>query len=270
MKKQSGITLVALIITIIVMVILAGVVIVTAVMDGGILDRAQTALRENERAEVEDIVITSYVYKTTASTNIIGQLDLEETAKAIYSNLTEGNYKVKTTAGADAGRYEDIYTQGATSINLNVEGKQGTYTGIVEKNGLRDGMKVVKDTENGSVNPELPEEPDVPVANEELELLRNYFLGKKNEQTGERPTVYITDLVEDVEVDDFKNIKFVDNDGIVEDVENLSILDGELSKEIVYFYVKYNDNIYAWGIGNEDMISKSFPSEEDYMDYMME
>ena len=73
MRKQNGITLVVLIITIIVMTILAGVVIVTAVMDGGILDRAQTALRENERAEVEDIVIASYVYKTTASTNIIGQ-----------------------------------------------------------------------------------------------------------------------------------------------------------------------------------------------------
>ena len=96
MKKQSGITLVALIITIIVMVILAGVVIVTAVMDGGIIDKAQTALRENERAEVEDIVIASYVYKTTASMNTVGQLDLEETAKALYSNLTGSNYKIKT------------------------------------------------------------------------------------------------------------------------------------------------------------------------------
>ena len=266
MKKQNGITLVTLIITIIVMTILAGVVIVTAVMDGGILDRAQTAMIENERAEVEDIVIASYVYKTTASTNIIGQLDLEETAKAIYSNLIESNYKVKTTAGAEAQRYEEIYTQGATSINLNVEGKQGTYTGTVEKNGLRDGMKIVEDTGNGSVNPELPEEPDVPVANEELEVLRNYFLGRKNEQTGERPTVYITDLVEDVEVDDFKNIKFVDNDGIVEDVENLSILDGELSAEIVYFYVKYNNNIYVWGLGNNDMISKSFDIANNYIE----
>ena len=169
MKKQSGITLVALIITIIVMVILAGVVIVTAVMDGGILDRAQTALRENERAEVEDIVMTSYVYKTTASTNIIGQLDLEETAKAIYSNLTESNYKVKTTAGAEAQIYEDIYSQGATSISLNVEGKQGTYEGTVEKNGLKDGMKIVEDAGN-----EVP--PTEDGEDEEVDTLEEYYL----------------------------------------------------------------------------------------------
>lgn len=148
MRRENGITLVALIITIIVMTILAGVVIVTAVMDGGILDRAQTAMRENERAEVEDIVMTSYVYKTTASMDIIGQLDLEETAKAIYSNLTGSDYKMKTLAGTEAQSYEEIYTQGASSINLKVEGKSGTYEGTVEKNGLRDGMKIVEDTGN--------------------------------------------------------------------------------------------------------------------------
>ena len=167
MKKQKGITLVAMIIVIIVMIILAGVVIVAATMDGGIIDKAQTALIEKERAEVEDIVIASYIYKTTASTNIIGQLDLEETAKAIYLNLTESNYKMKTLTGEEAQIYKDIYSQEASLINLKVEGKSGIYEGIVEKNGLRNGIEIVEDNKIGGTVPPVDDGNNIPENNDE-------------------------------------------------------------------------------------------------------
>ena len=234
MKKQSGITLVALIITIIVMVILAGVVIVTAVMDGGIIDRAQTALRENERAEVEDIVMASYVYKTTASTNIIGQLDLEETAKAIYSNLTESNYQIKTTAGAEAGSYEDIYTEGATSISLNVEGKQGTYTGTVEKNGLRDGMKIVGDTGSD----EVPPVDDDNEEGEGVDALEEYYLNLLNkayesiEVTEEERNLAQDELIE------LENVAFWTETGIWCMIEN--------------YYYKASEDDYLFSIVDKE------------------
>ncbi len=53
-KLQKGITLIALVITIIVLLILAGVSIATLTGDNGILTKAQTAKEETEKASVEE------------------------------------------------------------------------------------------------------------------------------------------------------------------------------------------------------------------------
>ncbi len=53
-KKQKGITLIALVITIIVLLILAGVSIATLTGDNGILTKAQTAKTETEKASEEE------------------------------------------------------------------------------------------------------------------------------------------------------------------------------------------------------------------------
>ena len=95
MKKQKGITLVALIITIIVMLILAGVAISMVVGDNGVVEKTQTAMQESERANIQDIIIASYVYKITASTNTVAVLDLERTGIAMYQNLTANGFTVK-------------------------------------------------------------------------------------------------------------------------------------------------------------------------------
>lgn len=50
MKKERGITLIALIVTIIVLLILAGVSIRTLTGDNGILNRAETAKELTEKA----------------------------------------------------------------------------------------------------------------------------------------------------------------------------------------------------------------------------
>ena len=58
MKKQNGITLVALIITIIVMLILAGVAITVAVGDTGVINKAQTATESQKYKTVKEQVET--------------------------------------------------------------------------------------------------------------------------------------------------------------------------------------------------------------------
>ena len=145
MKKQNGITLISLIITIIVMVILAGIALSFSVGENGVIIKAETALRESERVEIEDIVTMSYVYKTVASMNRIVKLDLEGTAKSIYLNMEESKYTlVKTTVGEQKGTYEDIYAEGASSIILRVKGQQANYEGIINENGLVGAIKVVE------------------------------------------------------------------------------------------------------------------------------
>ncbi len=53
-RLQKGITLIALVITIIVLLILAGVSIATLTGDNGILTKAQTAKAETEKASEEE------------------------------------------------------------------------------------------------------------------------------------------------------------------------------------------------------------------------
>ena len=54
LKKNKGITLIALVITIIILLILAGVTIATLTEDNGILTRAQDAKAKTEEATLEE------------------------------------------------------------------------------------------------------------------------------------------------------------------------------------------------------------------------
>ena len=94
MKKQNGITLIALIITIIVMLILAGVAISMAVGDNGIIERTHAAIKESERADIQEIIIGSYVFKVTASMNNFAYIDIPKTGIAIFENLEANGFKV--------------------------------------------------------------------------------------------------------------------------------------------------------------------------------
>ena len=59
LKSKNGITLIALVITIIVLLILAGVGIATLTGDNGILGKASKAKIENEKAEIQDMLALS-------------------------------------------------------------------------------------------------------------------------------------------------------------------------------------------------------------------
>ena len=72
MKKQNGITLVALVITIIVLLILAGVSISLALGQNGVLTRASGAVSANEKAKVtEELNMAVNEAQTNAQTRKI-------------------------------------------------------------------------------------------------------------------------------------------------------------------------------------------------------
>lgn len=56
MRKNKGITLIALVITIIVLLILAGISIATLAGENGILTKASKAKVENKKAEYEEVL----------------------------------------------------------------------------------------------------------------------------------------------------------------------------------------------------------------------
>ncbi|MGN1299181.1 MAG: type II secretion system protein, partial [Candidatus Scatovivens sp.] len=143
-KSKKGITLVALIITIIVMLILAGIIIASAVADGGVIDRTQQAMKGKERAEVEEITMSGYVYNTTepiANEKIV--LDMEQTADAIYQNLTLNKFTLISNIGdGEAKSGVDILNEDKDEIDLTVIGKYGEYSGKINKNGLIGKIKI--------------------------------------------------------------------------------------------------------------------------------
>ncbi len=108
MKDQKGITLIALVITIIVLLILAGVSIAMLTGDNGILTKAGTASQKSIAGEVEeaiklgvaDIVANQKdpTYNTTEGQNVINKTTLEAAIKRNNSNIdTAEGAKIKIT-----------------------------------------------------------------------------------------------------------------------------------------------------------------------------
>ena len=105
MKNQKGITLIALVITIIVLLILAGVSIAMLTSDGGILNKAGTAAENSnvgeakELAGVESAGLVSTYYEQKYVNNVTG---LPATVGAyVKANMkgVPGKYEVNTTTG---------------------------------------------------------------------------------------------------------------------------------------------------------------------------
>ena len=89
-KKASfnrGITLIALVITIIVLLILAGVSIATLMGEGGILNKASKAKTQNEQSTIEEEI--KLAYNSVQADNLINGLTLEEKADRIKKELQE-------------------------------------------------------------------------------------------------------------------------------------------------------------------------------------
>lgn len=93
-KKQKGITLVALVITIIVLLILAGVTIATLTGDNGILTNATQAKFKNQMAELNEELQLFIAEKTTENPN-------EFLPETLNAGLTVLEYNTKTDEGGD-------------------------------------------------------------------------------------------------------------------------------------------------------------------------
>ncbi len=115
--KQSGITLIALVITIIVLLILAGVSIAMLAGNNGVLTKATQAQVDNLRGEVCDKINTAL--NGIFAEMIAVDFDVSDT------DITDAVNKIKTTNGLDSSdkgvyyiSYNDKASEGQTVINI--------------------------------------------------------------------------------------------------------------------------------------------------------
>ena len=126
-KKNNGITLIALVITIIVLLILAGVTIATLTGENGILTRASEASEQTEIAEEKEAIGVAYagVLADNNGTGVsAGELqdELEKNGyKATVTDNGNGTYTVKFESGRE-------YTINADGIIEGGNGESGDNT----------------------------------------------------------------------------------------------------------------------------------------------
>lgn len=122
MKKQTGITLIALVITIIVLLILAGIVLQLVLEQNGVIQKAQMAGKEyknSERNELEDLNnLNNYIIATTRG-------NIDKNNITIVSGTANGlkNSLVKIADFPEGYNAKNCYILG-TKANQIVDGKQ--------------------------------------------------------------------------------------------------------------------------------------------------
>ena len=122
MKNQKGITLIALVITIIVLLILAGVSIAMLTGENGILNKATTAVDESEKAEAEETLklAVAEILANKLDPTYTGDLDeinvdnLEDRVPANNSNVS-----VDSTTSQDISESGDIVAQSKVVLKIN-------------------------------------------------------------------------------------------------------------------------------------------------------
>ena len=107
MKKENGITLVALVVTIIVLIILAGVSINLTLGENGIITIAKQAKENMELAKIDEEVALNELYMQIETEEALSKIESESIAKltefktAIANYIEEaGGVKPETTANA--------------------------------------------------------------------------------------------------------------------------------------------------------------------------
>ena len=137
MQKNNGITLIALVITIIVLLILAGVTIATLTGDNGILTKATEAKEQTELAdEKEKVELSATGALTKANGGEISQENLEEELGKYF----------------ETGKY-------AVEAGTNEDGTEGYIVTITEND--PNGRKYFVD-KNGNVEDYIVREPEEP------------------------------------------------------------------------------------------------------------
>ena len=136
-NKNKGITLIALVITIIVLLILAGVSIAMLTGENGILTQAQRTKEQTSIAEEKEQIALAY------NAAIAKKQSTDITAKELDDELKAND------AGADA-------TEDGENIKVTFEESKREY--IIDKNGN------ITEGGSGTVNPPTPETPEEPEA----------------------------------------------------------------------------------------------------------
>lgn len=117
MKNQKGITLIALVVTIVVLLILAGITITYVLSEGGIFNTAKKASDETEIGAIKDYVtsavydLSTYAYAPTAYTETPEQIF---TAAFPSGSTVTATGKVTATYDATATPKLSVTVNGAT------------------------------------------------------------------------------------------------------------------------------------------------------------
>lgn len=136
-NNEKGITLVALVITIIVLLILAGVTIMALSGDNGILNRASQSKVSTNIANVKDAFstvaaegITEYYNSKYVAGNNTAEDSIGKTvAQKIHSSSLSSSYCAKT-------ELETVDTEGAYTIQTKVKDADGeVLTAKIDKDG---------------------------------------------------------------------------------------------------------------------------------------
>ncbi len=136
-STQSGITLIALVVTIVVLLILAGITIAFVLSDGGIFQAAQDAKDEQVVATIRDYVgqingvVAAKYWKNVANGDDDPEIELVKTEEEVKDNPhkisiesffpdNDNNYSIGNLFGYNSG--EDIYvTKSIEGVIKNVE-----------------------------------------------------------------------------------------------------------------------------------------------------
>ena len=131
-KEQTGITLIALVVTIIVLIILAGVSIAMLVGENGIITQAQRAKEETEKAEQEE---REALAALEAATNVNG------------GEYKEGNVTIKIPAGYAISTKEDENNLKDGLVILDSLGNEYVWVEVPNDGNGPDYTRVVSTTE---------------------------------------------------------------------------------------------------------------------------
>ena len=154
---KKGITLIALVITIIVLLILAGVSIATLTGDNGILTRAQDAKRETEKSGAKEKV----QMEVAGSYDDYGKLNMDKLKEHLKANLGLQDSNITDAGDGSIIIIVDGYEVTVTSNGIvTVEGEEKTEhpefpedTSGANHPELKDGMQAIIYAENGTAQP---------------------------------------------------------------------------------------------------------------------
>lgn len=132
-KQEKGVTLVALVITIIVLLILAGVSIAMLTGDNGVLTKSQTAKEESAKAEIKEQVmmaINEIIMNandvTNSSSGKIGDVERSSLNKATLENICT---IINANVGAETatkGTGTITYKYGTDNYTVTLQAKTGS------------------------------------------------------------------------------------------------------------------------------------------------
>lgn len=125
LKREKGITLIALVVTIIVLLILAGVTIATLTGDNGILNQAGNAKEQTEISNEKEVIEMATVQ--AMGKNKYGELEEGEFQKALDKQAGEGKTEV-TDIGEE---FEIVFKESNRYYDVDKDGNIGDYEVVI-------------------------------------------------------------------------------------------------------------------------------------------